>query len=89
MVTHGDAHVLLAVETTLARAVAHEDVVFLEHAQDKGLGREGRQNLHKEVVGLRGNDTQEGDGTQFGLEVVAFLNELVASTFVLQRCRYL
>ena len=56
--------------------------MLLEHAQDKGLGREWRQNLHKEVVGLRGNDTQEGNCTQFGLEVVSFLDELVASTFV-------
>ena len=83
LATYGDAHVLFAVKSLLVAAVAHEDVVFLEHGEYEPVRRERREDFAEEVVRLRWHDPQELYLAEFLFEFVSRGDEFVAGAQVI------
>ena len=81
-VAHGQADVAAAVEGLLAAAVFYQDVLLVEQAHGQLVRMEGRENFTQEVVGLRGDDAQEGDAFQFAAEGAALLLKLFAAAAI-------
>ena len=74
-VADGDADVVLAGEGLLVAAVFDKDVVALDEQDCQLRRRIAAGDLAEEIVGLAGDDAQEGNLAQFECEALALLLE--------------
>lgn len=74
---HGEAHELTPLHVAFEAAVADQHVVCYQPARELGRG-EAVGYLAEEVVGLRGDDAQPGDGVHHAAEAFAFGYEAAA-----------
>ena len=82
MVADSNAHVLAAIKTGFRATVAGEDVELLQDLNNNFTGSEGLYDLTKEIVGLRGHDTEERHTTKLTLEIGTLGNKTGAGFLV-------
>lgn len=82
MVADSNAHVLAAIKTGFRATVAGEDVELLQDLNNNFTGSEGLYDLTKEIVGLRGHDTEERHTTKLTLEIGTLGNETGTGSLV-------
>ena len=82
LVPDGDADEFPTLKALFPAAILDQDGVVFQQETREGTGFHGRHYLAHEVVGLGGEDVQEGNAGEFLHEAVSFLHEPAACAHV-------